>query len=851
MRGFAQPAFEVRRRGLWAFGSLAGGIVAARALNDAGAVVPGGVWFAVAFALAIAVALARGSGARIAALAAITALGAGVMTTGAYEARPHDLCWTLDEQPRLVELEGVIEQPPRQMQLQRGALAHVAAYNPTITRFGLHVRLIADDRNRWQPASGTLFVRVDEPVDAGVLQRGDVIRVIGFAQALRAPSNPGEVDRRTALHQRGVVGSLRVARASLVEPVAGAPSLWQRLLRWRDIARSRAIALIEQRSDSPHGAAVLGAILLGERDPVDDFAVESAFRRVGVAHVLAISGLHVGMVVGMVVLALRLVGDHPRVQWALVLLVIFAMVLFIPARAPILRAALIVASVVAADMAGRRYDRLNMLALVAGALLLFRPTDLFDPGYQLSFGVVAGLVGLGPRLMDRWSPNGAVGFGAPRLLVQSLIASSIAWSIATPIVLYHFGLVSPMAVISSVIAAPLVAVALAVGYVGLALALAVPMLGLPVLGAALAGSEALSGFVMMMDELPGIALRAPETSALAMGVVLVLVVLWWRTLSRATVPALDERLGVRRAMPWVLTACSVLTGAWIGLSWRHATRLGEDVALRIDMLDVGDGSAHLLRAGQDAVLFDCGSSWYGIGQRTIPDALRSLGAPRVRRLIISHADIDHFSGVIDAARLIGLREVIVSPQFMRAGTRAASPEAALLAALEDLDVEVHTVTAGDRIWLGSLDIEVMHPMAGDTFERGDNGASIVLRLTVLTHDGKRRVMFFGDLDGAGLTAFRSRVDVGQLVPDIIEAPHHGSAGPGLIDFVKALGPPALILQSTGPTRVDDERWQAVRGAAAWYCTATDGAVSVELLRSGAWRVERHGETAVDAGAQRP
>ncbi|XOV77277.1 MAG: ComEC/Rec2 family competence protein [Phycisphaerales bacterium] len=150
--------------------------------------------------------------------------------------------------------------------------------------------------------------------------------------------------------------------------------------------------------------------------------------------------------------------------------------------------------------------------------------------------------------------------------------------------------------------------------------------------------------------------------------------------------------------------------------------------VRIDMLDVGDGTSILLRSGRESILYDCGSRWLGIGERELPRAIRALGSGRVETVIVSHADIDHFSGLVDAARPLGVRRVIVTGHLVKQAN--AQPDGAarlLIDRLRELRIRVETVKRGDTLALASLDLEVLHPAPEDAFE-GDNDASIVLRL---------------------------------------------------------------------------------------------------------------------------
>src|SRR5690606_18991149 len=100
---------------------------------------------------------------------------------------------------------------------------------------------------------------------------------------------------------------------------------------------------------------------------------------------------------------------------------------------------------------------------------------------------------------------------------------------------------------------------------------------------------------------------------------------------------------------------------------------------------------------------------------------------------------------------------------------------------------------------------------------------------VETGAGVRTLLMLGDIEPAGMDAMTRAV--GALRADVVEAPHHGSARPGAIGFVSALQP-TVVMQSTGPQRLGDERWDAVKADTIWWTAASDGAVFAEVLRDG-------------------
>ena len=145
-----------------------------------------------------------------------------------------------------------------------------------------------------------------------------------------------------------------------------------------------------------------------------------------------------------------------------------------------------------------------------------------------------------------------------------------------------------------------------------------------------------------------------------------------------------------------------------------------------------------------------------------------------------------------------------------------------------MGVEVRTLCAGDSVLVGSLRAEILWPPRGFAAERS-NDDSIVVRLRVPTTGGERVAMLFGDLEPAGMRALREREP--GLRADVAEAPHHGSARPEAIAFVRSLDA-RVVLQSTGPSRLGDERWDGAKAGREWWITARDGAIATRILRDG-------------------
>jgi competence protein ComEC len=645
--------------------------------------------------------------------------------------------------------------------------------------------------------------------------------------------NPGERDARLRADQDGTLGTLRVTNAELVQPLPpgddALATLGAARLRWRAAIEDRARQLLLDGSNPDPARALLAALILGEQEPALR-ETRSAFTRLGLAHVLAISGFHVTLMAAAVLFLLRLGGDGGLIEPAIVAFLVALYLAILPVSPPIWRAGLMLLALLAADAAGRRYDRLALLAWAAVALLLWRPVDLWSVGFQLSFGLVAVLIRFGPLMHARlW---GAPLRGTPRSPPETLparaaaafkalvTANTLCWITAAPLIAYHTGQLSLAAVVSGVLVVPIIVVLLIVGYTALLAGAVAPGI-MPAAGVALDHlAHASLWIVEQLDTPPITSIRVPPIS-LALTAALTGMALWWVARARRQDPAV-----------WIATT---LVAAWLAAELWAAPRLPNAVALRIDTIAVGDGACHLVRAPGGSILWDCGSTTPGVGRVTVPRAVFALGVSTIDAAVVTHPDLDHYNGLLDAAGALRIRTVFLSEAFeARARVRPAGPEAHLLTGLAAAGAAVRTLSAGDSIPLGqdgAVAIRILNPPHGADWPK-DNDHSLVGAVVVHTAAGPRSLLLTGDIEARAMDHLAStRPD---LHPTILELPHHGSARPAAFDFVRRLNP-AVVLQSTGPDRADDVRWNDLRRGRRWHVTAARGAAWAEIRRDGAVR----------------
>jgi len=374
------------------------------------------------------------------------------------------------------------------------------------------------------------------------------------------------------LARRNVFATMRVASAAegLVAGTAGfsIPRAGD-LLRQRVLARLRAVL-------SPTQAALAQGLLLGDRTALGD-ELTAAFERTGMMHVLAVSGLHLGIVLAGAWFALRWIGLRPAWTFPLVGILVAAVLWIVGPRVSLIRASLLFAFLalgsVLADL-GRVLRRtvrpINGLGFAALVILALHPNDLFDAGFQLSFGATVGiLLAVHPAVVvacRRWAGSlGAATHLPPRLfsfILSILIVSAAAQAGAAPVVAWHFGTFHPWALLANLVVIPLVTLAL---WLGLA---AVLLSGTPI--GALAATPfgwAIEGFLWVIrgvDALPGVACPASRFLALwlagASAFVLAVITIYRARIESAATLPLDGDYPCGSSS-WTLYSTSMTSGS--------------------------------------------------------------------------------------------------------------------------------------------------------------------------------------------------------------------------------------------------------------------------------------------------
>lgn len=682
---------------------------------------------------------------------------------------------------------------------------------PTYDRSRLSVRVArARDAAHWQDASGRATLTVNGHL-LGV-HSGDRLRVFARLSAPRRAANPGEFD--IAEHARADRKLCQLWAdypdcVSVIAP-AGMPGPFDVIDRMR-MAGDR--LLWQHLSHERSGLAA--AVLLGLREQLEPARTER-FLTTGTVHLLAISGLHVGILASLLFLFMRLGLFGQRTSLAAVALLTVGYALLTDAQPPVVRAAIMVLVLCWALWRYRIVSPFNLLAAAALVVLVMNPADLFRTGPQLSFLAMITIFWIGPRIFRRreqdpldrliartrpWPQRMTRNF--VRWAWRATLLTAMIWAVLLPLVLTRFHVLSLVALALNPILWLPVAGALFFGFGVLLFGWLVPPLA-SLCGGVCDGSLAvLETAVDWASRLPGghVWVAGPNG--------------WWLAVFYA---ALAFVIAMPRLVPprrW----CVGLVCAWIGVGLGASWLKQSDRQLACTFLSVGHGCAVVVELPDGkTLLYDVGrlGAPYG-ASRAVAGHLWSRGIHHIDAVVLSHADIDHFNGLPGLLDQFSVGVVYTSPMMFEEESASLT---ALSQALAEAKVPVVEIQAGDRLSTDECRIDVWHPTREGVLD-SDNANSVVLSIE---YQG-RRIMLPGDLESLGLDYLFAEEPYDT---DVLLAPHHGSPRSDPPGFAAWSTPEWIVISGGHNDNVARIAQAYERQGGEVLDTAHEGAVTVTV-----------------------
>ena len=674
-------------------------------------------------------------------------------------------------------------------------------------------------------ARGNVLISVKEY--RGDLRYGDRIRFIARLSHPRNFNNPGGFDYRQFLACKGiwVTGYLKKdAGIATIARGKGNPFL-QLIEAWRDRIRAILDGAVPAQS-----RAIMKALILGEREEISK-GIKEEFIAAGVAHVIAISGLHMGIIAlvifYLVKWALRwsetltLALNIHKLAAALTIPPLVLYTFIAGARIPTIRAAIMILIYLISILLDRQRNLYNTLALAALVILLVSPPSLFDVSFQLSFTAVLAILYLFPRfsefipkphplLLREPSPCRTFLGHLRDFAFVSLAAMVGTW----PLVGHYFNRISVVGFLSNLIVVPLIGLIVPLGLVTSLVAL----IWLPASSLLATLTSAVSFLVL---KAVGLFASIPHASHYVVRPNLFEIGLCYLVILHLANIRRTKRLGA-------ISILLVLAIAGDVSYWYARAHLTN--SLRVTFIDVGQGDSILIEFPRGKrMLVDGGGFFddsFDVGRNVVAPVLWAKKIRTLHYLVLTHPHPDHLNGLRFIANSFRVGEYWGNGQQVTSEPYLDLME--IVGRKKIRRITVHEASPPRRI--SGVKVEVLNPLRSGMMDGKDpwsqtNNRSIVLKLAYKN----RRFLLTGDIEEeaeAGL------VQSGRdLRADVLKVPHHGSQTSSTTKFLEAVTPSYAVF-TVGfrnifnlPNRKVLNRYEDL-GCRIWR-TDRDGAVMIE------------------------
>jgi len=595
---------------------------------------------------------------------------------------------------------------------------------------------------------------------------GSIIRVKGTIQKARDRRNPFEFDYNNYLKKKGISGLFYIASVSDLSIIIPAGFSVDNLIFTARISISKQII----RMYSFETASLLKGLLLADRSGIDPETKES-FVNAGVIHVLAVSGLHVGYITIIFLFLFSRFNIYVKNILTLIGLLIFVLVTGAPAS--VVRASIMAGVLILSSFSIRSYSNINSLAIAALIILVFDPSELFDPGFQLSFSAVLAIFIIYPIIRD-WIINLRIQNKYVRSTILFLGVSVAAQLGTLPFTLIYFNKFSLVSLVANLFVIPLIGIIVSLGITSLLFSPIWTFIGILYAGTTELTSDLLILIVKTIGKWDYSYLFIRQFS-LYDGIVYYVTfgVLYYILKKFSSI------------IPKLIAVTLLIITSVFFVHLDNEDILPQNI-LSVVMIDVGQGDSFLIKFpnGQTA-LIDAGNATpsFDNGERVIYPLLQNLGITKIDYGFVSHVDSDHYRG-FEFLVGQGLINTIYKPKCD--STKRLDVEFENLINESNTELKYYNKSV---MHIGTVNIYILNEI-DDTrlIRKSSNDMSGIIKVVY----GSTEIMFVGDAGRQVESRLVKRYGK-FLASDVLKAGHHGSKTSTGDEFLNVVAPNITLI----------------------------------------------------------
>lgn len=633
----------------------------------------------------------------------------------------------------------------------RGSIIDIKNLSENESRYVLSVHNIYYDGVNFSIAEKAILKIIGEKK----LEIGDELLFNGALKEPLTNTNPKLFNYKLSLLTEGIFVTTTIKESSILQVNKPKPSLRLRI-------KDNFIKKIEKTFDqnlTAKNSNIMKSIILGKYSYLEEEDL-NRFRDLGLAHILAVSGLHIGIIAGVLILLFSYIGLHRNINIALTIGILWTYAYIIGNPPSVIRANLMFSLLLLSQALKEPYDSINILSFSGFLMIIINPFLVFSLGFQLSYFATFFILYLTPKLNILFN------------LKSEYIGKSMVGILAVqiglfPIQAYYFNRIPILAIIANLLFIPLFSLCLILGMV---------LMLYPVINGYISKSIGIIlNFLLDIQFLgieilgffPKLTFRLPSPSIIEIILYYVLVFIVFGSIK---IRKLNKSLA------------KVIVFYLLLLIAINLFNLNLDQSLNIKFIDVGQGDSILIQTKSADYLIDTGGNIFGnfdIGKNILQPYLEKEGVFKLKGVFITHFDGDHCKSLPYLIDNIEIQNIYFG--YERPGN-IYYDEILEKAKYEGIPISI--LKAGDSLDLddntnitvyGPKEVLINNPKASE------NDLSLVLMLNYFNKD----ILFTGDIEKLGE---KSLVDNLNKKVEFLKVPHHGSKTSSSIELLDAIEP---------------------------------------------------------------